>query len=52
MQKSLIALSEITHKGSSKHFHVSMALFDSRVGCHSGAEEIIHYILSRLVEQM
>ena len=36
VQKSLIALSQSVHTKAVQHFHVSIALFDFRVGCHSG----------------
>ena len=36
MQKSLIYLSQSIHTEAVQHFHVSIALFDSGVGCHSG----------------
>ena len=54
MQKSLIALSQSTHKDS-KHFHVSIALFDSRVGCHScvrGDNTLYLQLVNAMIEQI
>ena len=55
MQTSLIALSQSMHKGRSKHFHVSIALFDSKVHCHSGVRgdnTLYLELVNALIEQI
>ena len=55
MQKSLIYLSQSIHTEAVQHFHVSIALFDSRVGCHSGVRgdnTLFPEWLNALIEQM
>ncbi len=57
MQKSLIALSQSVHTKAVQHFHnhVSIALFDFRVGCHSGVSgdnRVYPELVNALIEQM
>ena len=55
MQKSLIALSQSIHTVAVQHFHVSIALFDSGVGCHSGVrreDTLFPELVNALIEQM
>ena len=55
MQKSLIGLSQSMHTEAVQHFHVSIALFNSRVGCHSGVRgdnTLFPELVNALIEQM
>ena len=60
VQKSLIALSQSVHTKAVQQFstsisHVSIALFDFRVGCHSGVSgdnRVYPELVNALIEQM
>ncbi len=58
VQKSLIALSQSVHTKAVQNFHqpcVKIALFEFRVGCHSGVRgdnRVYPELVNALIEQM
>ena len=55
MQKCLIALSQSIHTEAVQNFHLSIALFDSEVSCHSGVRgdnTLFPELVNAMIEQM